>query len=105
MHLLVMCTSLTPATTLFCIDTSGKGSSPYESRILIYLSFVSPLGNLYIGDHYNHRVRKITAATSVISTIAGTGSNAYNGDNGQATSATLYHPIGVAVDASGKFKC
>ncbi len=47
-------------------------------------------------------MRKVTIATSIISTIAGTGSNSYNGDNGQASSAALNFPKGVAVDTSGK---
>ncbi len=62
------------------------------------------LGNLYIADFSNNRIRKVTAATTVISTIAGTGTASYSGDNGPATSATLYQPVGVAVDASGKCK-
>ncbi len=39
----------------------------------------------------------------VITTIAGTGSSSYNGDNIQATSAALNNPSGVTVDASGNF--
>ncbi len=46
----------------------------------------------------------MTIATSVISTIAGTGTNSYSGDNDQATSAALSFPAGVAVDTSGKGK-
>ena len=38
----------------------------------------------------------------IITTIAGTGSTSYSGDNGAATSAELYWPYGVAVDASGR---
>ncbi len=68
----------------------------------LFLFFAS--GNLYIADFTNHRIRKVLASTSVISTIAGTGSTTFSGDNGQATSATLYNPIGVAVDTSGKGK-
>ena len=37
----------------------------------------------------------------IITTIAGTGVGGYSGDNGAATSAALYGPSGVAVDASG----
>ena len=44
----------------------------------------------------------MTASTTIISTIAGTGTAGFSGDNGQATSAKLYDPDGVAVDASGK---
>ena len=38
----------------------------------------------------------------IISTIAGTGTSSYSGDNGAATSATLWYPEGVALDASGR---
>jgi sugar lactone lactonase YvrE len=37
----------------------------------------------------------------VISTIAGTGTASHSGDNGQATSATMNHPAGIAIDSSG----
>ena len=58
-------------------------------------------GNIYIADAANQRIRKITAATGVISTIAGTGSIGYSGDGGAATSATFNSPIGLDVDADG----
>ena len=57
---------------------------------------------MYIADCFNYRIRKVTASTTIISTIAGTGTAGFSGDNGQATSAKLYDPDGVAVDASGK---
>ncbi len=64
--------------------------------------FCSPIGNIYIGDYKNHRVRKVTVSTDIITTIAGSGgTGSYSGDDGQATSATLYYPAGVAIDASG----
>ena len=47
------------------------------------------------------RIRKVTTSTGIITTIAGTGSYSYSGDNGAATSAALNYPIGVALDASG----
>ena len=64
---------------------------------------MSNIGNVYIGDHYNHRIRKVTVSTGIITTIAGSStSGSYSGDNGAATSATLYAPSGVALDASGR---
>ena len=63
---------------------------------------MSNIGNVYIADTSNNRIRKVTVSTGIISTIAGTGSGSYSGDNGAATSATLYLPRGVAVDASGR---
>ncbi len=58
-------------------------------------------GNVYIADTYNHRIRKVTVSTGIITTIAGTGSTTYSGDGGAATSATLYYPYGVALDSAG----
>ena len=60
------------------------------------------IGNVYIADSWNHRIRKLTVSIGIIATIAGTGASSYSGDTGAATSATLYHPVGVALDASGK---
>ena len=43
----------------------------------------------------------LSPSIGIITTIAGTGTGSYSGDNGQATSATLYFPFGVALDTSG----
>ncbi len=79
------------------MDTSGK-CNLLPSTLFRLLTFL--LGNVYIGDHNNHRVRKITASTSVITTIAGTGSSGYSGDGGAATAAAIAYPVGVNLDSS-----
>lgn len=56
--------------------------------------------NLYICDYNNARIRKVTYTTGIISTIAGTGSNVYNGDNIPALSAQI-SPKSLALDAAG----
>ncbi len=56
---------------------------------------------MYIADYDNHRIRKVTVSTGIITTIAGTGSADYSGDNGDATSAALNGPSEVSVDSSG----
>ena len=61
---------------------------------------MSNTGNVYIADAGNYRIRKVS--TGIITTIAGTGSASYSGDGGAATSAALYDPHGVALDASGR---
>ncbi len=71
------------------------------TRFDCFLDFNIIIGNVYIGDCWNHRIRKVTASTGIINTIAGTGNTVYGGENGPATSATLYYPVGVALDASG----
>ncbi len=59
------------------------------------------LGNVYIGDLSNNRIRKVTVSTGVITTIAGTGATGYSGDGGQATAAATETPCGVNLDSSG----
>jgi sugar lactone lactonase YvrE len=61
---------------------------------------VDASGNLYIADRSNQRIRKVNTS-GIISTVAGTGSSSFSGDGGAATSAGLYSPGDVAVDASG----
>ena len=64
-------------------------------------------GNIYVSDTYYNVIRKITKSTGIITTVAGTGRvsdrtfDYYTGDGGLATSATLYGPVGLALDASG----
>jgi DNA-binding beta-propeller fold protein YncE len=58
-------------------------------------------GNIYIADTGNDKIRKITAETGIITTVAGTGARGFFGDNGQAVSAELKDPQDVAVDSSG----
>jgi len=60
---------------------------------------VDSAGNVYIADTFNHRVRKVDP-TGTITTIAGTGTRGYNGDNIPATTAQLYYPIGLALDSN-----
>jgi uncharacterized protein YjiK len=57
-------------------------------------------GNLYIADTWNHVIRKVDLLGK-ISTVAGQGISGYGGDNGQATSAYLSLPEGIAVDNNG----
>jgi sugar lactone lactonase YvrE len=58
------------------------------------------LGNLYIADTSNNRIRKVTPRGE-ISTFAGNGLSEYSGDGGPATKASLNCPFGVATDISG----
>jgi DNA-binding beta-propeller fold protein YncE len=55
-------------------------------------------GNLYIADRLNRRVRRVDAASGVITTVAGTGDAAYGGDGGPGAQAGLAEPNGLAFD-------
>ena len=62
---------------------------------------VDSAGNLYIADSKNRRIRKVNAASGIITTIAGNGTLGYSGDGGQATDAELNFPTSMALDAAG----
>ena len=58
-------------------------------------------GNLYIADTNNDVIRRIDASTGIINTIAGNHRQGFSGDSGPATSAMLWNPSGVTLDAEG----
>jgi uncharacterized protein (TIGR03437 family) len=60
---------------------------------------VDSTGDLYIADKVDSRVREVS--NGVITTVAGTGTYGYSGDNGPATSAQLNYPSSVAADSAG----
>jgi len=57
-------------------------------------------GNMYIADSFNSRIRKV-GPDGAITTIAGTGSFGFAGDQNAATQAILNRPYSVAVDGAG----
>jgi hypothetical protein len=59
---------------------------------------VDRVGNLYIADTGNYRVRRVSTS-GIISTVAGMGVAGYSGDGGLATSAKLLYPVGVSLTA------
>ena len=88
---------------------AGSGTNNYsgDGAAATNATLASPSGvavdavsNLFIADSANNRVRKV-GTNGVITTVAGNGSGGYSGDNGAATNASLYYPVGVAVDATG----
>jgi len=62
---------------------------------------VDNLGNIFIADRGNSRIREVVAATGTIQTVAGNGTRGFSGDGGLATGASLWVPTGVFVDSSG----
>jgi len=80
---------------------NGDGIAATASDISAWGVVVDSAGNLYIADTNNQRIRKVSASTGLISTVAGNGTYGYNGDGIAATSAELANPTGVAVDGAG----
>jgi trimeric autotransporter adhesin len=72
-------------------------AAPLRSPISVALD---ASGNLYIADENDNRIRKVNPA-GIISTYAGTGIPGYSGDRGQAASAALNFPTGIALDSAG----
>jgi len=62
---------------------------------------VDSAGNLYISDTGNSRIRMVAASTGIITTIAGNGTQGYNGDNIPATGAEMNAPKQVKLDHAG----
>jgi sugar lactone lactonase YvrE len=61
---------------------------------------VDALGNLYLADSWNNRVRRVDT-NGIITTVAGNGGTGYSGDGGAATNASLNNPQGLGFDSSG----
>lgn len=61
---------------------------------------VDSKGNVYIADRSNQRIRQV-ATDGTISTVAGNGTPAFQGDGGDPVAASLNGPWSVAVDAQG----
>lgn len=80
---------------------SGDGGPATEAQFVAAGLAVDGHGNVFIADFTNHCVRRVDAATGVITTIAGTGVVGWSGDGGPARAANLLRPSRVAVDAAG----
>jgi hypothetical protein len=96
----------TPGGLLTVVAGNGisgfSGDGGLATNASLYLPYgvaVDSAGNVYIADTGNARVRKVSNGT--ITTVAGNGYQAYSGDGGPPTSATMYFPTGVAVDSTG----
>jgi sugar lactone lactonase YvrE len=81
---------------------TGDGSAATEAQLNRPGGFFVTLsGDIYLSDTANHRIRRITAATGVIETIAGNGTETFSAETGPAISADIPSPGGIFVDAAG----
>ncbi len=97
------------AITTIVSEVGGNGSAGWsgDSGLATQAMLSSPnaiaisrSGDVFIADQNNHRIRKITHSTGIITTVAGNGNAGFSGDNGLAINAELNYPAGIAVDTS-----
>ena len=97
-----------PAIGNIITTVAGNGAEGYGgdggtcAQAMLYIPWgitVDTLGNLYIADMGNGRIRKVDT-NGIITTVAGGG---YGDDGGPAMQAMLSYPERVAVDGSGNF--
>ena len=94
---------------LTVVAGTGRGSFSGDGGLATYATLLTPLGialdksgNIFVAERYNHRIRKITVGTGIITTVAGDGkSNSPGVDNVAATRSALNTPTDVAVDTFG----
>src|SRR5206468_6712255 len=80
---------------LGALDGSATGAALAGPRGVA----VDSIGNIYVADTGNNKIRRISGST--IQTIAGTGTADFLGDGSLAIQADLNAPLDVAVDTNG----
>jgi sugar lactone lactonase YvrE len=82
------------------LATAAELNQPYEIRF-------DGTGNMFFVEMPNHVIRRVDAATGIISTMAGTGVAGFSGDGGVAVAASLSRPhsIQFSPDGKGLFVC
>jgi autotransporter-associated beta strand protein len=80
----------------------GDGGPATMAELQGYIQSIAldKYNNLYIADIGNARVRKVTASTGIITTVAGNGVYGYSGDGGPATHASVV-PFNISIGPDG----
>ena len=93
---------------IYCVAGTGErgysgdgGAATAATLSEPFMCVFDARGNLYEAEAMNHCVRRIDAATGVITTVAGAGREGYSGDGGPAAEATMNQPYSLDVDAAG----
>ncbi len=87
---------------------AGSGTASFADGVGALAAFNTPsavaadsLGNLFVADTLNQRVRKIVISSRLVSTIAGASAGTAGFANGMGSVARFSSPGGILVDASG----
>ena len=102
-----------PAGLITTVAGTGQAGFGGDGGLAIRARFWNPtdvavdaVGNLYVADHLNHRIRKVDRA-GIVTTVAGTGDPPFvsyladTGDGGRAIDAPLRNPNGLAIGSDG----
>ncbi len=81
--------------------STGDGAAATAARLNTPVQVAVRGTDLFIADTLNSRIRRVNLTDGMISTVAGIGTEGSAGDGGAATSAQLFRPKGLAVDAQG----
>lgn len=86
-------------------DFDGDGGPALEATLNFPTDVeADQLGNIYVADSNNNRVRKVDARTGLMTTVVGSGpagEPVSSGDGGLATQARLQYPRSVLIDREG----
>ena len=81
---------------------SGDGGPATEATMdNLYSLTVDTNGDIYIVDRFNAAIRKVEAASGIITTVAGTGEPGYGGDGGPGPQAQMREPNDCYLDGNG----
>lgn len=108
--LLLLC-GLATAQQYTVTTVAGTGGSPGYSGDFgpaVNAQFTNPIrvavdskGNLYITDYSNQLIRRVDHTTSVVSTVAGSGSFGFSNDGMSGNGASIADPHDVVADSAG----
>jgi sugar lactone lactonase YvrE len=97
---------VTPNGIINTIAGNGTAAHAGDGGLAINASINQPRGiavdsrgNVYVAEYGSHRIRRI-GTDGIITTFAGTGTLGFSGDGGQAASARVFSPYGLAIDSS-----
>jgi sugar lactone lactonase YvrE len=84
-------------------DGFGGDGGLAANAMLSFPSGVAVNGrdDIFIADYQNCRIRRVDGQTQIITTVAGTGECASDGDGGQATNAAVDYPSSLVLDGKG----
>ncbi len=84
--------------TTACGDGGPGTGAIFQGPLFVTLDSAN---NVYVSDYEGGKVREWNVASNIVSTVAGTGIQGYQGNGGSAIAAEIDHPAGVVVQSDG----